>query len=1435
MFSSAGAAQRGRFVQRLGRFLALGLYLLAGHAAAEIVALVDAVSVTAGGTAPYAHSCALDASGAAYCWGSNDFGQLGDGSRSRRTLATPVAAQSEPFVSISAGTAHTCALGRSGQVWCWGQNHRNPSQGSSSTPVAVPLPGLARGLSTKGNSHGCVVLDDGAVACWGANQEGQLGGGDRETIFVPRVDLPGPVSQVAAGGLHSCALTSTGRVFCWGRNNAGQIGPLGSTSFQPLPVEVTGLPGAVSSIALGDFASCAVLASGAVYCWGSYTTMVFASATPQVVSGMAGGVTKVSVGGFGHLCASLATGGLKCLGLNLSGQLGRGTVTLFEDAGPVTGIPSTVRSFDAGYFHVCAVVANEVRCWGQDTYGELGRNDDALATAPGPVLGLQRPQVQIEGGGDHTCSIDDAGRASCWGSNSSGQLGDGTRVTRAEARTIDAAGSIRFAGLALGSSHSCGFDTTGRVRCWGSNHSGELGLGTFEDALQPALIDGLTGVSSIAAGLFHTCAVGAGGTAHCWGANATGELGDGSTETRATPTAVQGLPGPVTAVAAAFGHSCALTASGGVWCWGSNFVGQLGRSTTSTSDPAPGQVDGLASGVEQIAVGYALSCALLAADRSVRCWGVGYGSTPQVVTGLGSGVVKIAADGGNRISGAQQQLCALMQDQSVRCVGSNRFGQLGDGTTIARNEAAIVGGIRAASAIGAGEHHSCSVDTAGAATCWGGNAVGSLGQGTFGVSPIPVAVVTDKSQIQIEPASADANAASRDPVTDALGRYLVYESAASNLVPADTNGRRDVFRSDRASGGIELVSRDDAGQPIGGDSIEPAVSADGELIVFVAPDAAVGKLAEESGAAATLRRKSTHHAIFLRNMLTGTTRRIATALPGGAGTRPAIAPFGGAIAYTGLPTTPADGTPGQRNVFVVPLNRAGDEYLPGLPNCASCKALAQFSDGPSQDPVLSAQADWMAFTTLARNLPGVGAPCAPAASQIALRNMLTGQLINASAPAAPGQCGTFGARKPSIDWSGTVVVFEADSALASDDRNGLSDIYLFDAGTSARQRISEDPRTGHDGLDASSEPRISGDGNVVTFQSTAKNLDSSEPDNNETNDIFVRNLATEEMRRISRSRRGDQGNSASDGAAPSWDGGSVVFASQASNLALHPTTGVSTDNNNVQDVFRTANPLVVQSKSGTWWVPAESGWGLFTIDQGSALGVGWFTYDSDGEPTWFVGAAFEQPDGSYRGEMFRQTGVPLAAISGLATETSEKFADVTLRFRGTGALQFDYAVVGGPSQGKYMSRFIFNGEDIVCRDGPFSSRAAADNLTDLWWGGIETSGWGVFLNQASNVLVAIWYTYDTDHEALFLTAIMTRQPDGRFAGEIYRQADGTPFASINGVAPSVATSIVGTLTVSALDGETADFDYTIGGVSQRKRISRYVFGSEPGVCATSRP
>jgi alpha-tubulin suppressor-like RCC1 family protein len=308
-------------------------------------------------------------------------------------------------------------------------------------------------------------------------------------------------------------------------------------------------------------------------------------------------------------------------------------------------------------------------------------------------------------------------------------------------------GGDKVKAVAAGYVDTCALTSTGGVRCWGGNDSGQLGNGTTTDSATPVDVKGLThGVIAIAAGGEHTCAVTTAGAVKCWGLNTGGQLGNGTNGDSSTPVAVRGLTSGVRAITAGAGWVCALTSAGGVKCWGWNAYGQLGNGKTDNSS-TPVAVKGLASGVRTISANDLHACALTIAGR-VECWGsTTTGDVPEktdsdvpvVVSGLGARARAVAAGG--------LHACAITSGGAVRCWGTNGEGELGNGSkTSSDNPVAVVGLTRGVTSLGVGSTydylptHTCALTSAGGVQCWGPNGSGQLGDGTTTNRPAPVDV-----------------------------------------------------------------------------------------------------------------------------------------------------------------------------------------------------------------------------------------------------------------------------------------------------------------------------------------------------------------------------------------------------------------------------------------------------------------------------------------------------------------------------------------------------------------------------------------------------------------------------------------------------------------------------------------------------------------------
>lgn len=343
----------------------------------------DRGSVAAGSR----HTCLLDNNGQASCWGSNEDGQLGDGTY--ETRATPDHVLGDfTFTMVTAGASHTCALTVANEVLCWGANQSGQLGDGQTTARTAPvrlLSTVSFRLIRAGRAHTCGLSISGAVFCWGANAQGQLGDRTRTNRTSPvAVDLPAAAAAISVGWNHTCALTVDGSAYCWGDNSYGQLGD-GSTTARPAPQRVrTDDP--LVSIAAGLSHSCGVTKDGAAVCWGrgNYGQTGAAGAdiltTPREVAGH-GNFTTI-VAGSVHTCARARDGSGWCWGRNIYGQLGDGSTTDRFSPVPIRGV-ARLTSLNAGGSHTCATGSQgEAWCWGYNVDGQIGRGDkEPSATA----------------------------------------------------------------------------------------------------------------------------------------------------------------------------------------------------------------------------------------------------------------------------------------------------------------------------------------------------------------------------------------------------------------------------------------------------------------------------------------------------------------------------------------------------------------------------------------------------------------------------------------------------------------------------------------------------------------------------------------------------------------------------------------------------------------------------------------------------------------------------------------------------------------------------------------------------------------------------------------------------------------------------------------------------------------------------------------------
>ncbi len=391
--------------------------------------------------------CALRSDGNIACWGSNQFGQLGDGSSvgpetcfGNPCSRTPVAVTGITNATrISSGGAAACAVLADGTIDCWGSNLRgglgDGTTTNSPTPVKVLTITDATAISTNGYTA-CALLSTGGIQCWGDNGYGQLGDGSTTNSAVP-VTVKGITTAAAifVDSNQTCALLTGGSVECWGNNEVGQLGD-GTTTSSALPVTVSGVTTA-TTFSNGGESPCVLLIGGSIECWGAGFSGQLGdgsppsySATPVTVAGV---TTATAISQAGEdACALLLDGSIKCWGANNHSQLGTGTAASPETCfgSPCSTIPVTVAGITTATaidaLGACARLSSGVvMCWGYNEYGQLG--DGSKEDAPTPQLaeGITTAAA-IGAGGAETCAVLSDGSIDCWGRNEQGELGTGS-------------------------------------------------------------------------------------------------------------------------------------------------------------------------------------------------------------------------------------------------------------------------------------------------------------------------------------------------------------------------------------------------------------------------------------------------------------------------------------------------------------------------------------------------------------------------------------------------------------------------------------------------------------------------------------------------------------------------------------------------------------------------------------------------------------------------------------------------------------------------------------------------------------------------------------------------------------------------------------------------------------------------------------------------
>lgn len=535
------------------------------------------------------HYCAINMSDDLYCWGRNNYGQIGMGDNTTVITGLTQVSSGTKFKFISAGVNSTCAVTLAGAGYCWGLGTNHVLGDGNSTNSYSPS-AVAGGLTFNKIEmylfHACGLTNTNEIYCWGSDfsNNGNLGDGSGTNSPVPIKVAGAHVWQdVSVTGRHSCALDMTNQMFCWGEGGEGEIGN-GDVLDQLVPTLVVGGYN-WASMSGSSYMSCGVTSSGRGYCWGQYFNWgqmgngLYSSTVfiPKKIPG--GRDWKKIAGGYLSFCGIDSNDDLYCASSDGYGQNGNGAADTSSYSHPtlVNG-GYKWREISADRNTICAVTLTNVGyCWGRNNYGQVGSGDaTTMFHEPNLVVGGHLWQ-KIDVGYNHACGIRTDQTAYCWGLNRYGQFGNGvaTGTTTPDPTPRAVSGGLTFQDIAVADNTTCALTTTNEIYCWGRDNRGQLGNDTsLTDQSTPVQVSGGGTWTSIDSGGDHICALRPDGSAYCWGSGTNGATGSNSNTPE--PRLVQG--GITWSVIKTGGwHTCGLeSGSGEMYCFGYNDGNETG-------------------------------------------------------------------------------------------------------------------------------------------------------------------------------------------------------------------------------------------------------------------------------------------------------------------------------------------------------------------------------------------------------------------------------------------------------------------------------------------------------------------------------------------------------------------------------------------------------------------------------------------------------------------------------------------------------------------------------------------------------------------------------------------------------------------------------------------------------------------------------------------
>ena len=733
------------------------------------------------------HTTAILNDGTLWAWGFNDFGQLGDGTKTNKSSPVQIGFLTN-WSEISCGTDFTLAVKTNGTIWAWGLNSSGQlglgTVINKSSPVQIGA--LINWVSSScGNDHVLAIKSDGTIWAWGNNSSGQLGDGTKINKLSPvKIGLLTNWSGVSCGTHFTLAVKTNGTLWAWGLNSSGQLG-LGDNSNRSSPVQVGALIN-WSSVSCGESHTLSIKTNGTLWGFGDNTygqlnndqsTNTYAIEKMMSISDVYDMVCGVMPASYGFVAFLKGDGSLWRLFAYFSSPTQVGSLynwaSLYSSGSNYFSINSDselykdgakfeVRWSDisSGGDHSVAIMPDRTLwTWGKNSFGQLGLGDITSRSFPTQV-GLGSDWLYVSAGEIFTLATKTDGTLWSWGDNSIGQLGLGDISNRSSPVQVGLSTTwinIINKPIFCGRHHVLAIQN-GTLWSWGWNGQGQLGLGDTTNRSSPVQVGASSTWIKAAGGSGHSLAtrndVGSFyvSTLWSWGINTYGQLGLGDTTSTSSPVQVGALTDwAAYQIYTGYFHSMAIGGYNGVrgslWTFGRNYEGQLGLGDTDDRS-SPTQVGG--SDIWSVLSGGIGGNSSFAIEFSISIlWSWGNNSSGQL--GLGDTLdrsvpVQVGTDY-NSFSGGMYQMLAITSNSALWSCGHNPYGQIGDSSTVDRSSPVQIGTFSCSKMF----NSNCSNDNFYAiksdGTLWacGDNSQEQLGDGTSNPrsNPIKIGSLTD--------------------------------------------------------------------------------------------------------------------------------------------------------------------------------------------------------------------------------------------------------------------------------------------------------------------------------------------------------------------------------------------------------------------------------------------------------------------------------------------------------------------------------------------------------------------------------------------------------------------------------------------------------------------------------------------------------------------